>query len=402
MLNATIASSIVTTTSATWLNGSTKTVIRDNATDIHNPESGPAAPPLRGMGELFIFSASASVGTMGSILLISSLVIIGGYQKKGNLFLGSLAFGHLINTLFVLPLSAIAVMAELKGNEKRFICHLQWSSSVIALTVVLTNWMLVAVENFIGTHVIGSRVNPHDWCCGRTKIALAISVSWVVSFALGFLQFRRHLFSSICAEKQLYWVPVPYEVMGSVGVLALLTLLTWWYFLRAFLRTRKFMAYQKQYQALVPSWKRDKITTDQSLLKSNVITYFFSLSMCAPLFVGLSWNHLRGETGDKVPQETLRSFYWLTVAHSCLYSFLYVLSNGKFADSYIKLLLYCCCKADLGIGAGGGGGGGGDGGGDGGGGGGSSKTHINPMLNLYAKRSGGGGGGGGGGGVSAL
>ncbi|OTF75240.1 pinopsin-like protein, partial [Euroglyphus maynei] len=74
--------------------------------------------------KLILLSFVSTIGSMGAIFIVSAITVIETFQVRGNCFLVSLAFGHLLVTILILPSSAIAIMADI--TEDQTLCHFQW------------------------------------------------------------------------------------------------------------------------------------------------------------------------------------------------------------------------------------------------------------------------------------
>ena len=50
---------------------------------------------------------------------------------------------------------------------------------------------------------------------------------------------------------------------------------------------------------------------------------------------------------NRVPEEYLDTMWWIALANSCSYSYLYAATNRDFREAFNKLFYYCCCKSHV-------------------------------------------------------
>lgn len=82
--------------------------------------------------------------------------------------------------------------------------------------------------------------------------------------------------------------------------------------------------------------------TDEFLLKSNVAVYLSHVIMWMPLVVVAAVSPFK-----PVTQDLLDTCWWLALAHSCIYSYVYAATNFEFREAFLKLFFYCCCKSHV-------------------------------------------------------
>ncbi|CAG2166220.1 unnamed protein product [Oppiella nova] len=50
---------------------------------------------------------------------------------------------------------------------------------------------------------------------------------------------------------------------------------------------------------------------------------------------------------NRVPQDYLDTMWWIALANSCTFSYLYAATNREFREAFNKLFYYCCCKSHV-------------------------------------------------------
>lgn len=104
---------------------------------------------VNGLLSLLLLFILSICGCMGSILIISALTVIESLQTRGNCYLVSLALGHLLVSLLVIPSSAIQIMAGDSINGSR-LCHYQWLVLEFSMIVSQLSFLLMAADNYLG------------------------------------------------------------------------------------------------------------------------------------------------------------------------------------------------------------------------------------------------------------
>lgn len=105
---------------------------------------------VNGLLSLLLLFIVSSCGCMGAIFIMSTLTVIESLQTRGNCYLVSLSMSHLLVTLFVLPSSALYIMAGDSGIDGRRLCHFQWLTLEFSLIVGQLSFLLMAADNYLG------------------------------------------------------------------------------------------------------------------------------------------------------------------------------------------------------------------------------------------------------------
>ena len=50
---------------------------------------------------------------------------------------------------------------------------------------------------------------------------------------------------------------------------------------------------------------------------------------------------------NRVPEDYLDTMWWVALANSCSYSYVYAATNREFREAFNKLFYYCCCKSHV-------------------------------------------------------
>ncbi|RWS02332.1 histamine H2 receptor-like protein [Dinothrombium tinctorium] len=309
-----------------------------NTFDFHdrNCEPSPNTDPSvnwNGVLRLLLLSLVSTGGSMGSIFVISAITVIETFQVRGNVYLVSLAFSHLMVTLFVLPSSCVAIMAGIPNDPA--ICHFQWIITIACLMVSVLSFMFMATENFLG---LGSLV-AYDICCTKFRIILFTFITWFWGIGFAFTQHIYDFGPSFCAHEVNDPIWVPYH--ASVGAVAILlpTLVTMWYFTRSAFRMKHLKV---QYETNPGEDPWAYIFTEESVLQSNIIVYIISFLMWAPFCVVGAIHTVKPMSAD-----VLQTVWWLALSNSCGYSYVYAFTNRDFGEAFFKLFYYCCCKSHV-------------------------------------------------------
>jgi len=163
-----------------------------------------------GVLRLVFLSLISTIGSMGGIFVISAITVIDTFQVRGNCYLVSLAFGHLMVTILVLPASAVAIMAGVPDDTN--ICHFQWLTTLACLIVSVLSFMFMAIDNFFG---LGSLVT-YDLCCTKCRIVFIIVLIWTVAIVFPILQHVNNFGPEFCKEKRSLriWIDFHPYVLG--------------------------------------------------------------------------------------------------------------------------------------------------------------------------------------------
>lgn len=314
-------------------------------------------------------SFASILGSMGGIFIISALTVIDTLQQRGNIYLVSLTLSHLLVTMFVLPLSCIVIMAKIDPNDPG-ICHFQWLTSLSTLIISVLSFLFISIENLKG---ITSLVN-YDFCCTKFKIVTITLLIWFGGISFPIIQHVYHYGPSICQDERKNIIFISYHASVCIGMLLIPTVITLMCFIRCFFIV-KYLKKQLQNNPTEDPWAY--MLTDPCLLKSNMWVYLVSFLMSTPLSIALTVS-----VYQQVPLKILNTCWYLALANSCVYSFIYAASNKELAEAFFKLFYYCCCKShvtwtrkgvgprratntDDGVGL---------------------RVHIIPGLNMYAQR----------------
>lgn len=283
------------------------------------------------MFQLLLLSLVATGGTMGSIFVISAITVIDTFQVRGNAFLASFALGHLLVTVIVLPASVVTIMAGVPNEPT--VCHYQWLFTLATLIISVLSLAFMALENFKG---LSSVVN-YDLCCTKFRIVSFALTIWMASGSLVVAQHFHAWGPNLCPHLRKQGIWLSYHASLGAGLILLPTLISIYYFTRAVFRIK---AYRLQMSENPQS--AIYFLTDEGLLNSNVAVYALFLLMWTPLCVVAVISVNR-----PVAQHVLDTCWWLAIANSCGYSFLYAFTNRDFGEAFFKLFYYCCCKSHV-------------------------------------------------------
>lgn len=158
----------------------------------------PSQDPVswNGVLRLVLYSVISTLGSMGGIFVISAITVIDTFQVRGNCYLVSLAFGHLLITILVVPASAVAIMAGVPDDQS--ICHFQWLTTLACLMVSVLSFMFMAIDNFLG---LGSLVT-YDLCCTKCRIVFIALLIWSVAIAFPVVQHVYNFGPEFCKDKR--------------------------------------------------------------------------------------------------------------------------------------------------------------------------------------------------------
>ena len=149
-----------------------------------------------GVLRLVLFSVVSTLGSMGGIFVISSITVIDTFQVRGNCYLVSLAFGHLMVTILVVPASAVAIMAGVPDDQN--ICHFQWLTTLACLIVSVLSFMFMALDNFFG---MGALVT-YDLCCTKCRIVFIVLLIWTLALIFPIVQHFYNFGPEFCKERR--------------------------------------------------------------------------------------------------------------------------------------------------------------------------------------------------------
>lgn len=155
--------------------------------------------------KLLLLSFVSTIGTMGSIFIISAITVIDTFQVRGNCYLVSLAFGHLLVTILVLPASAIAIMADVK--EDSAMCHFQWLITVACFVVSVLSYLFMSIDNYFSM----KSIDRYQMCCTRCRIVLFILFIWTAAFIFPFMQHYYNYGPEFCKDKRNWTIRLEYH-----------------------------------------------------------------------------------------------------------------------------------------------------------------------------------------------
>ncbi len=163
-----------------------------------------------GVLRLLLLSVVSTIGSMGGIFVISAITVIDTFQVRGNCYLVSLAFGHLMVTVLVVPASAVAIMAGVPDDTN--ICHFQWLTTLACLIVSVLSFMFMAIDNFFG---FGSIVT-YDLCCTKCRIVFIVALIWTVAIVFPISQHLNNFGPEFCKDKRSskIWIDFHPYVLG--------------------------------------------------------------------------------------------------------------------------------------------------------------------------------------------
>lgn len=146
--------------------------------------------------KLIFLSFVSTIGSLGSIFIISAITVIDTFQVRSNCYLVSLAFGHLLMTILVLPASALIIIADIK--EETSICHFQWLITLSCFIVSVLSYLCLSIDNLFS---LKSTTNYH-LCCSRWRIFLILLLMWFAAFFLPFIQHTNRFGPEFCSDKR--------------------------------------------------------------------------------------------------------------------------------------------------------------------------------------------------------
>lgn len=315
-----------------------------------------------GVFHLIMLSSVSTAGSMGSVFIISAIIVIEPLQVRGNIYLVSLAMANLLVTTLVLPSSCVAILASIPHEPT--ICAFQWHTTVVCFLVSVLSFLCVAVENFLGLGAMAS----YELCCGKYRLLSVVAFIWSVSVGYAVSQYVLDLGPSFCksAHHELWF---EFHVAAAAILILLPTILTVGYFTRSLFKLKSFKVRVESLEDPTAF-----VLTDEFLLRSNIAVFVFLLVTWTPATVVAAISLVR-----PVSQQLVDTSWCIALANSCLYSYIYAATNRDFRDAFNKLFFYCCCKSHVtfsrrqrenrraaaGIGL---------------------RVHIIPGLNIYAQR----------------
>lgn len=151
--------------------------------------------------KLVLYCFVSTFGSMGAIFMVSALTVVESLQVRGNVFVASLSFGHLLVTLAVLPASAIAIMANVNEDQPT-LCHFQWLLTTACFTVTVLSFFALALDNFTGLSQL--RRERYQRCCTKLRVTAQLMVIWGLAFALPWLQHHYQWGPEFCPDKRTW------------------------------------------------------------------------------------------------------------------------------------------------------------------------------------------------------
>ncbi|CAG2118478.1 unnamed protein product, partial [Medioppia subpectinata] len=173
----------------------------------------------------------------------------------------------------------------------------------------------------------------YDLCCTKCRIVFIILLIWTVAIVFPIVQHIYNLGPEFCPEKRKLAVWIDFHP----------------YVLDFMLKVKHYnpvlinnnMSYKMQIESSGDPTAAF-ILTDGYLLQSNCIVYLISLAMWMPLVVAMIVDPI-----NRVPQDYLDTMWWIALANSCTFSYLYAATNREFREAFNKLFYYCCCKSHV-------------------------------------------------------
>lgn len=312
---------------------------------------------------------------MGSIFIVSALTVVSTLMNRGNSFLASLCIGHLVVTVFVIPATCVIIMSSGSTNHPT-LCHYQWLGTMITLFVHVLSFLFISIDAWKG---LGRNPNIYFNCCTKFRIITSILFIWFISIGLVFSLHINDWGPEICRKAVNVTTVNPISstqsptILSSTtpsvsisptstssstithyikinrrpwlqghsfvggGLIIFPTLLTILFLIRSMVRVK---------------WYRERLAenplspiyflTDESLLKSHVVVYTISAFMWAPLVVVTVVDQ-----HQDVDSSIIDTVWWLAMANSCSFSFIYAFTNRDLGESFLQLFYYCCCKSHV-------------------------------------------------------
>lgn len=163
--------------------------------------------------KLVLLSFVSTIGSMGAIFIVSAITVIDTFQVRGNCFLVSLTFGHLLVTILVLPASAIAIMADI--SEDASLCHFQWLITLACFVVSVLSFLFMSIDSYFGL----KSLITYQLCCNRCRICLIVLIIWFAAFIVPFMQHSNHFGPEFCHDKRNWKITLnyhPYALGNSI------------------------------------------------------------------------------------------------------------------------------------------------------------------------------------------
>lgn len=210
----------------------------------------------------------------------------------------------------------------------------QWLATEATLLISVLSLFFMAIENFKG---LKSVVN-YDLCCTKFRITTISLLTWAVSLGLVIAQHVNQWGPDFCPGRRQLEVWPPYHSSIAVALLVLPTLLSILYFSRAMLTMKRYRLQMEEN----PSSQLCYLT-DEGILSSNAAVYVLFVLMWLPLCICA----LVSVVAEPVGQEVADWVWWIALANSTSYSYLYAFTNPVMGETFVKLLYYCCCKSHV-------------------------------------------------------
>ena len=159
--------------------------------------------------KLILLTFASILGTMGSIFLISSITVIDAFQVRGNCYLVSLAFGHLLVNVLVLPASIIAIMANWNDGDQIMddICHFQWILTLACFFVSALSFLFLSMDNY---YCINTK-HRYQNCCTRCRIFLMVAIIWSTAASLTGVQYKQNWGPEFCTNRRHWPISLDYH-----------------------------------------------------------------------------------------------------------------------------------------------------------------------------------------------
>lgn len=215
-------------------------------------------------------------------------------------------------TCTVLPASCVAIMAG--APDQPVLCHYQWLAIETTFLISVLSLTFMAIENFKGLR----SVVTYDLCCTKFRIVSISLIIWFASIGIVVAQHVHDWGPHFCSYKRNLPIWLPYHASLAAGIILLPTLVSVWYFTRAFFC-------MKNYRLQIDENPQAQIyfLTDEGILNSNVAVYAAFVLMWGPLVIVA----ILVGADQQVSQTVIEYVVLCAIANSCFYSYLYAFTN---------------------------------------------------------------------------
>uniref|UniRef100_A0A1B0GKM6 G-protein coupled receptors family 1 profile domain-containing protein n=2 Tax=Lutzomyia longipalpis TaxID=7200 RepID=A0A1B0GKM6_LUTLO len=286
------------------------------------------SPEWSRLARLLLLSCLSVVGSLGNVFLISSIMIEDHLKKAGNAFIVSVALADLLVTSFLIPSSAILLLAGI--DDSLAVCKFQWFLAACTFLVSVLSLFATAVENYMR---LCTTQDGSSWF-NKTTTTVILLLIWIVGGTSSGLQFVFSLSFDYCTRKSTGIVP--YQIAIVALLILLPIVLTFYTHVRIILQVRRSTGAPNYKPSLAYTW-------DLALARTNFYSFLVFIVFWLPFGVVFTYATTKIIPNSRILYNTA----WFGLSKSCVHNVVYCLTNRHFRSAYVSLFHYCCCKTNV-------------------------------------------------------